>query len=211
VCVTPAAQTPAISSLSITSATADSTARTLTIYGSNFASGNVVKYRWLNPAGGTTATPINVLSASQLAVSFNPGSVTDTIYVKICQSASSRACSAEQTISVTVSLPAGYVSQGGLTWMQVTSTGYTWTNANAYCTGTTINGQTGWRMPTTAELSALYASGVMNGQVWGLYWTLYYTWSSTPRGAGGHELVRLSNGSVEWSIDAGGSYATCVR
>jgi hypothetical protein len=70
---------------------------------------------------------------------------------------------------------ASYVVQGSLTWMPITFYD-TWTNADAYCTNTVINGQTGWRMPTAPELSALYSSGAMNGQGW----TLGFTWSSTP-------------------------------
>ncbi|MFA6443564.1 MAG: M23 family metallopeptidase [Sterolibacterium sp.] len=91
--------TPAISSLSFTSVPADSTNRTLTISGSNFAAGNVVKYRWLNPVGSSTALA-SVSSASQLSAPFNPGAVTDTIYVKICQSSTSMACSGELSIAV---------------------------------------------------------------------------------------------------------------
>ena len=98
---TPSAQgTPAINSLSFTSVPADSTPRTLTIYGSNFATGNVVKYRWLNPVGSNTATA-SVSSSSQLSASFNPGSVTDTIYVKVCRSSTSTECSGERSITVT--------------------------------------------------------------------------------------------------------------
>lgn len=70
-------------------------------------------------------------------------------------------------------------------------------SANTYCTTTTINGQTGWRMPTTAELSALYTSGAMYGQGW----TVDVTWSSTQHGAWGHEHVYLGNGHVAWIGD----------
>ena len=59
----------------------------------------------------------------------------------------------------------GFVSQGGLTWMPVTFT-KTWADANAYCTSFKGLGQTGWRLPTKDELSALYNSGAMNGQGW---------------------------------------------
>ena len=93
------APTPAISSLSITSVPADSTVRSLTIYGNNFAAGNVVRYRWLNPAGSSTESA-TVSSASQITTTFNPGNVADTIYVKVCQSASSSVCSGELAISV---------------------------------------------------------------------------------------------------------------
>jgi hypothetical protein len=122
-----------------------------------------------------------------------------------------------------VTLPAGYVSQGGLTWMPNNAGsatfggdfnnwgipgGYTdWNTANTYCTSATILGQTGWRLPTTTELSALYSSGAINAQGW----TLAYTWSSTPHGAGGHEDVSLYNGGVNWYFGAYYNYVTCVR
>ena len=94
-------------------------------------------------------------------------------------------------------LPAGYVSQGGLTWMPVSGTKYAYADATALCAGT-INGQTGWRLPTKDELVSLYNSGAMNGQGW----TLGYAWSSTPvepgipGGSGSHYGVGLFNGLV---------------
>jgi len=91
---------PAISSLSLASVPADSTSRTLYIYGSNFTTGNVVKYRWFNPAGNSGVTA-SVISSSQLSVSFNAGSVADTIYVKVCRSSISTECSTELVITVT--------------------------------------------------------------------------------------------------------------
>jgi hypothetical protein len=93
-----------------------------------------------------------------------------------------------------------------LAWMPVTFFD-TWTNANTYCTTTTINGQTGWRLPTTAELSALYTSGAMNGQGW----TLSYTWSSTPHGAWYREYFDLNIGNVGWTEDVISFYVSCVR
>lgn len=110
-----------------------------------------------------------------------------------------------------ITLPAGYVSQGGLIWMPnniMPPSGWaTWPNADAYCTGTTILGQTGWRLPTTAELSSLYSSGAIAGQGW----ALDGTWSSTPHGAGSHEHVFLNDGYVSWDYDAIGYYVSCVR
>jgi hypothetical protein len=66
----------------------------------------------------------------------------------------------------------GYFFQGGMTWMPVNAyRTKTWDEANAYCVNTTINGQTGWRLPMKDELNALYASGVSL--------TMYHVWSST--------------------------------
>ena len=119
---------------------------------------------------------------------------------------------------ITTSLPAGYVVQGGLTWMPVTfivpvTFGSTfWADANAYCTNTTINGQTGWRMPTKDELLSLANSGALNavnGQ-----WVWYYVWSSTPYPTGGYYVVyldptRIFNGTVDVGRDA--NYVSCVH
>jgi hypothetical protein len=105
-----------------------------------------------------------------------------------------------------VTLPAGYVSQGGLIWMPVAATWYKWAQANTLCAGS-ILGQTGWRLPTQAELAALQTSGAMNGQGW----TLNATWSSEAGGAG--NLFTYLNAAAFWgSGDASiNSLATCVK
>ena len=108
----------------------------------------------------------------------------------------------------------GYVSEGGLTWMPISATTYTQAAANTLCT-TTINGLTGWRLPTQPELSALNSTGAAVGQGW----ELAFTWSSTPGDiAGYHYVVELlggnhaySNQTVMQEADTGGSYVTCVR
>jgi formylglycine-generating enzyme required for sulfatase activity len=104
-----------------------------------------------------------------------------------------------------VKAPNRYVSQGGLTWMQV-SFYKTWAEANAYCTNTAINGQTGWRLPTVNELSALYNSGAMKDQGW----KLSFTWSSTLYGSGEHDGVNLGSGGVN-SFGVVNGDVTCVR
>ena len=99
-----------------------------------------------------------------------------------------------------------YVSHGGLTWMPAKFT-KNWNDANKYCNNTVINGQSGWRLPTQDELSALYASGAMNNRGW----SLFYTWSSTPDGSGKHYLVSLDYGGVHSDGDTNLIYVTCVR
>lgn len=99
-----------------------------------------------------------------------------------------------------------YVVQGGLVWMPETFQD-NWINANSYCANTTINGQTGWRMPTQPELSALYASGLMKGHGW----ALSYDWSSTSNGAGNHYTVGLYDGSIHTTSDTSTFYVSCVR
>ena len=141
--------------------------------------------------GAVTGTPTATYSTASLVFS-----VKDT---------TNSVASTTSTVSFTVA--AAYVLQGGLTWMPVTFSN-NWANANAYCTTTTINGQTGWRMPTQAELSALYTSGAMNGQGW----TLWIIWSSTVYSAGTHYAVGMVNGAVSWYDDTDVRfYVSCVR
>jgi hypothetical protein len=67
-----------------------------------------------------------------------------------------------------------YVVRSGTTWMPVAFIS-TLANATAYCTTTTLNALTGWRVPSAFELRDLYASGAMTGQGW----ALSKTWSPT--------------------------------
>jgi len=83
----------------------------------------------------------------------------------------------------------------------------TWSEANAYCDNTAINGQAGWRLPTKDELIALCASGAVKDQGW----TLGYTRSSTPYIAGHHYVVNLYNGHVSPGVDTYNLCVTCVR
>ena len=101
-----------------------------------------------------------------------------------------------------------YVVQGGLTWMPTTSFTANWANAKAYCTSTTINGQTGWRLPTRAELSALITSGAMNGKGWDFRLA---AWSSTLVSAGIHSMVSLKSGIVSGGNDTWLQIVSCVR
>ncbi len=105
-----------------------------------------------------------------------------------------------------------YVVKNSLTWMPTTLIA-TWDNAHAFCTGSTINGLTGWRLPTEFELSDLYASGLMNGQ----QWTLAKTWTSTPQsnppaGASAAYLtLNLANGAAATDVGSNSAYFSCVR
>jgi hypothetical protein len=103
--------------------------------------------------------------------------------------------------------PKGFVSQGGLTWMPISHSEKKWPDANAYCTKTAINGQTGWRLPTKDELIALYNSGAMEDQGW----TLFNTWSSTTDSTGDHYLVDLHDGSDRALYKTFSYYVTCVH
>jgi hypothetical protein len=121
----------------------------------------------------------------------------------------------------TAPLPTGYVSEGGLTWVPIASNGMTWAAANTYCTTTTFNGQTGWRLPTQAELSAFatYVSVPNQSALLNQGWAslLFGTWSQTSSGPGYilfgtyYDVVTLSTGAASISLATTSITATCVR
>lgn len=110
-------------------------------------------------------------------------------------------------------LAGNIVTRGDRSWMPVRFVD-TWVNANAYCSKTTINGQTGWRLPGTFEMSDLAASGQLAGQSW----ILARSWSSAASldsgklpVKGAHDTVDLATGAVASQSDLAGAYVACVR
>jgi len=155
------------------------------------------------------------------------GTVTNGQTVKVRHTSSASYNTATNTIltiggvsdtftTTTVSLPAGYIEQGGLTWMPNTFSGLngngfaTWSAANTYCTTTTINGETGWRLPTRDELMSLSSTGLQAGQTG---WASYFTWSSTPYYSAEniHYVVALDQGFDNWGYDSFDTNVSCVR
>lgn len=109
-------------------------------------------------------------------------------------------------------LPAGFISYGGLTWAPRGSTKYDWGAANAYCTTSTLNGATGWRLPTEAELTALgiWADGTT--RLTGAGWTIAgLGWTSNPDTPGTHRVVQLSPVMNGGAVDGYAISITCVR
>ena len=106
------------------------------------------------------------------------------------------------------SLPVATLASGGLSWLKPAATVQTWASANSYCSSNSINGVTGWRLPTELELSNLYyerGSQFMAGQGWTTNWI----WASDTYGSG-HQVVRMTDGQSSYAI--GESYpVTCVR
>ena len=114
---------------------------------------------------------------------------------------------------ITTPLPPGYVVQGGLTWMPATLD-LNWANANAYCTNTTINGQTGWRLPTRDEVygfsSSFSPSGGFNNPMWTSP-SLPSIWTSTPASGGSHYFANILTGFGFDVFDVNLLGVTCVR
>lgn len=120
-------------------------------------------------------------------------------------------CTAPATVQNGVctapAVTASFVTNNGRTFMPSTLID-TWANANAFCTTTTINSATGWRLPLQLELSELQASGVLTGKGW----TLGKTWSSMAgTAASSHNAVNLMTGMAGDESDGSGAYVTCVR
>jgi hypothetical protein len=70
--------------------TASSGNQTLYIYGSNFAIGNEVQVEYTG-SGGWVNSPYNpptIVNSGEITTTFNPGTTADTIYVRVCESAS---------------------------------------------------------------------------------------------------------------------------
>ena len=188
------------------SATATTTAQSLTV-GSAMAS-----FSPLTPSGGATPYTYSITSGTLptgLGLNASTGTVTGTPsatystanVVFSVKDANNVVASTTSTVSFTVSWPAGYVSQGGLTWMPASSL-LVYAQALTLCS----NQGAGWRLPTHPELSSLYTSGAMNLP----QWTLGYTVSSTSTVAGEHDVVNLANGGSYSSLDSIQMYVTCV-
>jgi hypothetical protein len=155
-------------------------------------------------AGTSFAMTANV-PASPTISGLTPSTAYKIYFV--AKDAANNVQAAVQNVALTT---ASYVSQGGLTWMPVSWPWYAYADATALCAGT-INGQTGWRLPTKDELVSLYNSGAMNGQGW----LLDFTWSSTPFDSDSHLSVRLSDGVVgivvAYKAFKADIFVSCVR
>ena len=119
----------------------------------------------------------------------------------------------EGGLCVAPAMTGNLVTRSARTWMPVRHID-TWANANAYCVKTVINGQTGWRLPGTFELTDLAGSGQIAGQGW----VLAKTWTSIASVDAAkvvikdtHDTVDLANGAVGTQADQSGAYVACVR
>ncbi len=158
---------------------------------------------------GNTVTIVgagtSTITVTQAAVgSYNQSTTTAVLTVnpRACVAPATR----QGTACVAPATTATSVTSGGRTWMPVTFL-ETWANANSYCIATTINGSTGWRLPTETELSDLHTSGAMKDHGW----ELARTWSSTEGAiAGQRKTVRLDGGIVGEEAETARSYVACV-
>jgi hypothetical protein len=109
---------------------------------------------------------------------------------------------------VAPSSSAKFVTSGSLKWMGVTATQHNYADALSFCTNSMIDNQTGWRLPTAAELNNLFSANAITGQGW----TVGNTWSSTAgTQAASHRAINLSTNDTLNRADTDSAYFTCVR
>lgn len=127
-----------------------------------------------------------------------------TVALRVCAEPSTKV----NGVCVAPAATAAYVNSSGLTWMPATAAVMTWAAADAFCKTVTINGTTGWRLPTQGESNALVASLQLAGKEW----NLGDTWTST---AGApektHVAVNLSTNLLTPLADDRKVGVTCVR
>jgi hypothetical protein len=159
---------------------------------------------------GNTVTIVSAgtstLTATQAATGkWGSGSISALLTVN------ARACILPATLTngvcTALTLPGNFVTFGGRVWMPVSLIA-TWASANDFCTNTTINAQTGWRLPDDFELSELYKNNTLAGQSW----TLGDTWTSK---AGtvttSRKTVDLRTGIASEKLETGSAYFTCIK
>ncbi len=103
------------------------------------------------------------------------------------------------------------LSSGGLTFSTPQAMQRPYTNTVGYCTGATIAGQQGWRLPTVDELTALYA-GMGSSAMSAAGWPGDWIWTSSVFSAG-FSVVRMSDGTSSWAgwEDTSRHYVSCVK
>ena len=151
------------------------------------------------------------------------GTVSNGQTVTLKQTTASANSTATQTVLTigsqsstftTVTVAAGMVpvvSQGGLTWILDTQYAATsWQLANTTCTTTTINGLSGWTLPTLLQLASLRTSGAAVNQGWVLNGEWAQDTSASP---GYHYYLPMASSSAPavTSSDAGPVNFTCVH
>ena len=109
-----------------------------------------------------------------------------------------------------------FARQGGLAWSLPSSKSESWNEANSYCNATTIDGLTGWRLPTKDELSSLYKENHQNPKVLNeKKWMLGGIWTSTLSNSrfyrNSHFAVNLELGSIYEYYDSGSLFISCVH
>jgi len=148
----------------------------------------------------------STITASQPQTgSYNPTSTSTllTVTARVCEPPSVR----ENGQCVAPATTAGFVTIGETVWMPASFV-LDWAKADAFCKNTTIQGKTGWKLPTQADLAALIESGQLTGQDWaaGDAWT-----ADAGTGTSTHVALNLATGTANASGSEAKAYVTCMR
>jgi predicted small lipoprotein YifL len=148
----------------------------------------------------------STITASQPQTgSYNPTSTSTllTVTARVCEPPSVR----ENGQCVAPATTAAFVTRGEVVWMPASFV-LDWAKADAFCKNTTIQGKTGWKLPTQAELKALIDSGQLVGQNWatGDAWT-----ADAGAGASTHVALNLTSSVATPSGSDVKAYVTCLR
>ena len=181
---------PTVSSVSPSTMTANGVSQTLTIYGSNFQSGNIVQFYWTQGSGAGVWNNSNssptINSSGQITVAMNPGTVNDTISVRVCLSASqtSSADCSSGTQYVTVTAPTSTIP----------------TVSSVSPSMMTANG--------VSQTLTIYGSNFQSGNIVQFYWTQgsgAYNWNTSNNpptiNSSGQITVTMNPGTVADTID----------
>lgn len=122
------------------------------------------------------------------------------------------------TITITVNAASTTIlTVGSLSLVQFTNELKSWTDANAYCSTATINGITGWRMPSSSELITFWnAYGNTRGSanaLSGYAFIVSYTWNNYQTSPGYHQWTNMDTGRQIGlpHPDSDPLYWTCVK
>lgn len=110
-------------------------------------------------------------------------------------------------VCTVLTMPGNFVMSNGISWMPV-SLIKTWADANEFCTNTTINSLTGWRLPNNFELSELSKNVVLTDK----NWFLSQTWTSTAGTAiASRKIIDLNTKTSGEALETSSAYFTCVK
>jgi len=147
------------------------------------------------PTNAGTIVPV-AGSPKKVIFTFNSGVNSATIFFSGYGKLGELGRQFAQTSIAQITLTIPSIAQGGLTW-QATGVFANWTNANDYCNSMTINGTQGWRLPTLAEILALYNEEQLNSIINSPQEANAYLgasiWTSTAADVGNHYFGRYNN------------------
>jgi len=190
------------------------------------AAGGVAPYSF-SVAVGTNAAATGTVNGPALSLtglSFDPvtGTLSGSTVVMLGSSpyvvtvTDAQSTTSTSTFELTT-LPAGYIQYNGQTFMKADPVAtYTHDGAVALCAGT-VNGTTGWHLPTVAELQALWnagsAMGGSNTYIKSLGWTVSsaYYWAADAGTGSSFSRVSFGTGSTSTIAKTNLFYVTCAK